>query len=138
MSYDHSSLWAPTGWRVGIGEPPASPAGAGSAPRWPWAKAGEATQASKDSSSRQRVTTSQTSRSSLGRRSSKPSKPSASSTAPARLANRRASSSPEPSRTVMALILTTVMARSWPGGGARVQIRPAVRAGRPARRLTPT
>ena len=53
--------------------------------------------------------------SSLGWRSSKPSKPSASSTAPARLAKRRASSSPEPSRTVMALIFTTVMARSLPG-----------------------
>ena len=61
--------------------------------------------------------------------SSKPSNPSASSTAPARLANRRASSSPEPSRTVMALILTTVMSRSLPGPGVRPNLRSRPRTG---------
>src|SRR5580704_7928032 len=117
MSNDHSSLWVPTGGGGPLAA--ASPASDSArarpvSPRWPWANAGEATQASKDVSSRQRVTTSQTSRWSAGCNSSNPSKPSASSTAPVRLANRRASSSPEPSRTVMALILTTVMVRSLP------------------------
>ena len=59
------------------------------------------------SSSRQRVTTSQVVRSSVGCSSSKPSKPSWSSTAPARAANRLASSSPVSAGTVMALILMT-------------------------------
>jgi hypothetical protein len=77
-------------------------------PAWPWWKAGEDIQAAKASSSRQRVTTSHWSRPSVGRRSSKPSKPSWWSTAPARAAKRRASSSPLPGGTVMALILMTV------------------------------
>lgn len=55
-----------------------------------------------------RVTTSHCLRSSVGRSSSKPSNPSWSSTAPARAAKRRASSSPASAGTVMALILITV------------------------------
>src|SRR5690606_3980682 len=98
-SYDHSSLDTDTGPPWGCGA---------SAPWCPCAKAGLFTQAWKASSSRHRVTTSQVVRPSVGRSSSKPSKPSWSSTAPARAAKRLASSSPEPSGTVMALILMTV------------------------------
>src|SRR5690606_29024141 len=97
-SYDHSSLDTDTGPPWGCGA---------SAPWCPCAKAGLFTQAWKASSSRHRVTTSQVVRPSVGRSSSKPSKPSWSSTAPARAAKRLASSSPEPSGTVMALILIT-------------------------------
>jgi hypothetical protein len=92
----------PTGGWAG---PPARSA----AERWPWPNAGEFSQAWNDSSSRQRVTTSQVVRSSVGFSSSKPSKPSRPSTAPARAANLRASSSPLSAGTVIALIFTTVM-----------------------------
>src|SRR5690606_27936416 len=104
-SNDHSSLDTATGPPWGCGA---------SAPWCPCAKAGLSTQAWNASSSRQRVTTSQVLRPSVGRSSSKPSKPSWSSTAPARAAKRRASSSPEPSGTVMALILMTVTSAIMP------------------------
>src|SRR5882762_6141767 len=94
----------------------ASPPERSAADRWPWLNAGEVTQAWKDSSSRQRVTTSQTVRSSVGWSSSKPSNPSWLSTAPARAANRWASSSPLSAGTVIALILMTVMASMFPPG----------------------
>jgi hypothetical protein len=55
------------------------------------------------------VTTSQVVRSSTGFSSSNPSNPAWPSTAPARAANRRASSSPLSAGTVIALILMTVM-----------------------------
>jgi type IV secretory pathway VirB10-like protein len=60
------------------------------------------------------VTTSQVVRPSVGLSSSKPSKPSWLSTAPARAANLRASSSPLSAGTVIALILTTVMSTIMP------------------------
>src|SRR5215469_882 len=79
------------------------------AERCPCPNAGECSQASKEAWSRHRVTTSQVVRSSVGLRSSKPSKPSWLSTAPARAANLRASSSPLSAGTVIALILITVI-----------------------------
>src|SRR5215471_14616136 len=79
------------------------------ADRCPCPNAGECSQASKDAWSRHRVTTSHVVRWSVGLRSSKPSKPSWLSTAPARAANLRASSSPLSAGTVIALIFTTVM-----------------------------
>ena len=54
----------------------------------------------------------------VGLSSSKPSKPSRLSTAPARAANRRASSSPLSAGTVIALIFTTVMPSIMPDRGA--------------------
>src|SRR5699024_2981179 len=66
--------------------------------------------------SRHRVTTSQVVRPSVGLSNSKPSKPSWSSTAPARAANRWASSSPLSGSTVIALILITLMSAMMPPG----------------------
>src|ERR1700733_4699452 len=102
MTYDHSSLLTPT-------DGGASPPDRSAAERCPWPNAGECSQAWNDSSSRHRVTTSQVVRSSVGLSSSKPWKPSWLSTAPARAANRRASSSPLSGGTVIALILITVI-----------------------------
>ncbi len=51
----------------------------------------------------------------MGLSNSKPSKPSWLSTAPARAANRLASSSPLSAGTVIALILTTVIPTIMPG-----------------------
>src|SRR5580658_7984902 len=82
------------------------------AERCPCPNAGEFIQAWNASSSRHRVTTSQVVRPSVGFSSSNPSNPSWSSTAPARAANLRPSSSPLSAGTVIALILTTVMTRS--------------------------
>src|SRR5690348_10393464 len=117
----------PTGWGAW---PPARSA----ADRCPWLKAGEFTHAWKASSSRHRVTTSQVVRPSVGLSSSKPSKPSWSSTAPARAANRRASSSPLSAGTVIALILTTVTRSTYqpaPGTellpGSKISSVPSVR-----------
>jgi hypothetical protein len=64
---------------------------------------------------------------SVGRSSSNPSKPSCPSTAPARAANRRASSSPASSGTVMALILISVMEHDLirPPGLAHVEPSPS-------------
>jgi hypothetical protein len=107
ISKDHSSLLTPTGG--GAAPPPRS-----AAERCPCPNAGECSHASKAASSRQRVSTSQVVRSSVGLRSSKPSKPSWSSTAPARAANRRASSSPLSAGTVIALIFTTVICPMMP------------------------
>ena len=104
MTYDHSSLLTPTGGG-------ASPPLRSEADRCPCPNAGEFSQAWNESSSRHRVTTSHVVRSSVGLRSSNPSKPSWLSTAPARAANRRASSSPLSAGTVIALIFTTVMCR---------------------------
>jgi hypothetical protein len=67
------------------------------------------------------VTTSQVVRPSVGLSSSKPSKPSWLSTAPARAANLRASSSPLSAGTVIALILTTVMGRSCQHAGELIK-----------------
>src|SRR5579862_8397135 len=92
---------------TGLGASPAPDRSASE--RWPWPNAGDASHALKDSSSRQRVTTSQVVRSSVGFSNSKPSKPSWLSTAPARAANLRASSSPLSAGTVIALILITVI-----------------------------
>jgi len=78
-------------------------------PLCPCPNAAELTQAWNDSSSAQRVMTSQVVRSSVGSSSSKPSKPGWLSTAPARAANRRARSAPPSAGTVMALILMTVI-----------------------------
>src|SRR3954449_150052 len=64
--------------------------------------AGDEIHAWNDSSSFQRVSTSQVVRSSVGRSSSKPSKPGWSSTAPARAAKRFASSTPLAAGTVVA------------------------------------
>ena len=114
MSYDHSSLWAPTGG-LGAGLAASGHGADAGLPRCPWAKAGEATQASKDASSRQRVTH-QPDPPFVGGPEELESLESVGvvhRTGP--LGERRASSSPEPSRTVMALILTTVMVRSLPG-----------------------
>src|SRR5450631_3091353 len=80
--------------------------------RCPCPNAGELTHAWNDSSSAQRVMTSQVVRSSVGLSSSKPSKPGWSSTAPARAANRRASSSPPSAGTVIALTLMIVIESS--------------------------
>src|SRR5450631_2707607 len=77
--------------------------------RCPCPNAGELTHAWNDSSSAQRVMTSHVVRSSVGLSSSKPSKPGWSSTAPARAANRRASSSPPSAGTVIALTLMIVI-----------------------------
>src|SRR5215813_2536289 len=82
--------------------------------RCPCPNAGECSHASKLASSRHRVITSQVVRPSVGLSSSKPSKPSWLSTAPARAANRRASSSPLSAGTVMALIFTTDMCPIMP------------------------
>ncbi len=101
-SYDHSSLLIPT---EGCAGPPARSA----AERCPCPNAGDWIQAWNASSSRHRVTTSQVARPSVGLSSSNPSNPSWLSTAPARAANLRASSSPLSAGTVIALILTTVM-----------------------------
>jgi hypothetical protein len=107
ISKDHSSLLIPTGG--GAAPPPRSAAD------WcPCPNAGECSHASKAASSRQRVSTSQVVRLSVGLRSSKPSKPSWLSTAPARAANRRASSSPLSAGTVIALIFTTVICPMMP------------------------
>src|SRR3984957_12862191 len=104
---DPSSLLTPTG-------PGAGPPARSAADRCPCPNAAEFIQAWNASSSRQRVTTSQVVRSSVGLSSSNPSNPSWLSTAPARDANRRASSSPLSAGTVIALILTTVMATIMP------------------------
>src|SRR5579863_8995416 len=101
ISYDQSSLLTPTG---GGAWPPARSA----AERCPCPNAGELSHARNAASSRHLVTTSQVVRPSVGLSSSKPSKPSWLSTAPARAANLRASSSPLSAGTVIALILTTV------------------------------
>jgi predicted nucleic acid-binding protein len=108
ISNDHSSLLTPTG---GGAAPPARSA----ADRCPCPNAGDCTHAWKASSSRHLVMTSQVARPSVGLSSSKPSKPSWLSTAPARAANRRASSSPLSAGTVIALILTTVIPTIMPG-----------------------
>src|ERR1700683_3681750 len=119
--------------------PPARPAAGGRRPparsaadRCPCPNAGECSQAWNESSSRQRVTTSQVVRSSVGLSSSNPSNPSWSSTAPARAAKRRASSSPLSAGTVIALILTTVMPTIMPGPCARtIRLGPRREAERP-------
>ena len=102
------------------------PSGGPLPPRWPRPNAAEFSQAAKLSSSRHRVTTSQVVRSSVGLSSSNPSNPSWLSTAPARAANRRASSSPLSAGTVIALILITVIRPMMPAGGNPVT------AGQPA------
>jgi hypothetical protein len=91
-----------------------SPPARSAAERCPCPNAGECIHALNASSSRHLVTTSQVVRPSVGLSSSKPSKPSWSSTAPARAANLRASSSPLSAGTVIALILTTVMPTIMP------------------------
>src|SRR5579862_9285092 len=106
-SYDQSSLLTPTG---GGAWPPARSA----AERCPCPNAGEFSHPWNAASSRHLVTTSQVARPSVGLSSSKPSKPSWLSTAPARAANLRASSSPLSAGTVIALILTTVMPTIMP------------------------
>ena len=95
------------------------------AERCPCANDGELSHAWNDSSSFHRVTTSQVVRSSTGLSSSNPSNPAWSSTAPARAANRRASSSPLSAGTVIALIFTTVIPSIMPG---RIYARPATPA----------
>src|SRR5271169_6822800 len=92
----------------------ASPPARSAADRCPCPNAGEFIHALNAASSRHLVTTSQVVRPSVGLSSSKPSKPSWLSTAPARAANRRASSSPLSAGTVIALILTTVMLTIMP------------------------
>src|SRR5260221_8757905 len=112
------------------------PTGAGARPplrsaadRCPCPNAGEFSQASKEAWSRHRVTTSQVVRSSVGLRSSKPSKPSWLSTALARAANGRASSSPLSGGTVIALIFTTVMCSMMPPVATELRTRrPPARA----------
>src|SRR5579864_5828641 len=112
ISYDQSSLLTPTG---GGAWPPARSA----AERCPCPNAGELSHAWNAASSRHLVTTSQVVRPSVGLSSSKPSKPSWLSTAPARAANLRASSSPLSAGTVIALILTTVTRSTYqPAPGA--------------------
>src|SRR6516164_5506629 len=130
-SYDHSSLLMPTG--AGAGSPDRS-----AADRCPCPNAGEFIQAWKAASSRQRVTTSQVVRPSVGLSSSNPSNPSWSSTAPARWANLRASSSPLSAGTVIALILTTVMPPIMPGWPSGPACRPpaAMLAGRTGEPIT--
>ena len=119
----------------------ACPPARSEAERCPWPNASEFTHAWNASSSRHLVTTSQVVRPSVGLSNSKPSKPSWLSTAPARAANLRASSSPLPAGTVIALILTTVMppimpapvrrpgGRRWINSGAGGSVRLVIMAG---------
>ena len=107
-SKDHNSLAVPTGPFSRCCECPA-------------AKSRLATHAWKSCSERQRVSTRQTSRSSFGRRSSNPSNRTASSTLPARAANRCSKSAKRSRGTVIALILTTLTRGSYDTRVARTR-----------------